>query len=57
MSRSSCPATQTSFPRPTAGFAEKLHLFFAGLTIVEPAALALYAENARVRDGSRHWLM
>ena len=57
MSRSSCPATQTSFTYAAVGAAERLWLFLKGMVRSEPAASAIYAENAKVRMSGRTWLM
>jgi hypothetical protein len=57
MPRSSCPTTQTSFAYAPVGIVDKLRVFLAGMARFEPAASAIYAENARIRDNSRHWLM
>jgi hypothetical protein len=57
MSRSSCPATQTSFTYAPVGNADRLWLFLKGMVRFEPAASAIYAENARIRDTGRSWLM
>jgi hypothetical protein len=57
MSRSSCPATQTSFAYTPVGTADRLWLFLKGMVRFEPAASAIYAENAKVRMSGRNWLM
>ena len=57
MSRSSCPATQTTFTYAPVGAAEKLWLFLKVMVRFEPAASAIYAENAKVRMSGRTWLM
>jgi hypothetical protein len=57
MSRSSCPATQTSFTYAPVGNADRLWLFLKGMVRFEAAASAVYAENARIRDTGRTWLM
>jgi hypothetical protein len=57
MSRSSCPATQTSFTYAPVGAADRLWLFLKGMVRSEPAATAIYAENAKVRMSGRNWLM
>ena len=57
MSRSSCPATQTSFTYAPVGAADKLWFFLKGMVRFEPAASAIYAENAKVRMSGRNWLM
>ena len=57
MSRSSCPATQTSFTYAPVGAADKLWLFLKGMVRSEPAATAIYAENAKVRMSGRALLM
>ena len=57
MSRSSCPATQTSFTYASVGAADRLWLFLKGMVRSEPAASAIYAENAKVRMSGRNWLM
>jgi hypothetical protein len=57
MSRSSCPATQTSFPYAPVGTVDRLWLFLKGVVRFEPAASAIYAESARIRDTGRNWLM
>jgi hypothetical protein len=57
MSRSSCSTTQTSFPYAPDGAGDRLWLFLKGMVRFEPAASALYAENAKVRMSGRNWLM
>jgi hypothetical protein len=57
MSRSSCPTTQTSFSYAPVGAADRLWLFLKGMVRFEVAASAMYAENARIRDTGRTWLM
>ena len=57
MSRSSSPATQTSFAYAPVGAADRLWLFLKGMAWFEPAASAIYAENAKVRMSGRNWLM
>ncbi len=57
MSRSSCPAAQTSFTYAPVGTTDKLWLFLKGMVRVEPAARAIYAENAKLRMSGRNWLM
>jgi hypothetical protein len=57
MSRSSCPTTQTSFTYAPIGTADRLWLFLKGMVRFEPAANAIYAENAKVRMSGRNWLM
>ena len=57
MSRSSCSATQTSFTFAPVGAADRLWLFLKGVVRFEPAASAIYAENAKIRMGGRNWLM
>ena len=57
MSRSSCPATQTSFTYAPMGTADRLWLLLKGMVRFEPAATAIYAENAKVRMSGRNWLM
>ena len=57
MSRSSCPATQTSFTYAPVGAADKLWFFLKDMVRFEAAASAIYAENAKVRMGGRNWLM
>jgi hypothetical protein len=57
MSSSSCPATQTSIPYAPIGAADKLWLFVKGMVRFEPAASAIYVENAKVRMSGRNWLM
>jgi hypothetical protein len=57
MSRSNCPATQTSFPYAPVGAADRLWLFLKDMVRSEPAASAIYAENAKVRMSGRNWLM
>ena len=57
MSRSSCPATQTSFTYAPVGVVGKLRVFLEGMVRFEPAASAIYAENAKVRMSGRNWLM
>ena len=57
MSRSSSPATQTSFAYAPVGAADRLWLFLKGMAWFEPAASAIYAESARIRDTGRTWLM
>ena len=57
MSRSSCPATQTSFTYAPVGATDRLWLFLKGIVRFEAAASAIYAENAKVRMSGRNWLM
>jgi len=57
MSRSSCPATPTSFTYAPVGAADRLWFFLKGMVRFEPAASAIYAENAKVRMSGRNWLM
>ena len=57
MSRSSCPATQTSFTYAPVGTVDKLWLFLKSMVRFEDAASAIYAESARIRDTGRTWLM
>ena len=57
MSRSSCPATQTSFTYAPIGAADKFWLFLKGMVRFEAVASAIYAENAKVRMSGRNWLM
>ena len=57
MSRSNCTATQTSFTYAPVGTADKLWLFVKGMVRFEPAASAIYAENAKLRISGRNWLM
>jgi hypothetical protein len=57
ISRSSCPATQTSFLYAPVGAADKLWIFLMGMVRFEPEASTIYAENAKVRMSGRYWLM
>jgi hypothetical protein len=57
MSRSNCSATQTSFSYAPIGAGDRLWLLLKGMVRFEPAASAIYAENARIRDTGRTWLM
>ena len=57
MSRSSSQTAQTSFPYAPVATADRLWLFLKGMVRFEPAATAVYAENARIRDTGRNWLM
>ena len=57
MSRSSSQTAQTSFLFAPIGAVDKLRLFLEGLVRFEPAASAIYAENAKVRMNGRTWLM
>ena len=57
MSRSNCSATQTSFTYTPVGAADRLWLFLKGMVRFEPAASAIYAENAKLRMSGRNWLM
>ena len=57
MSRSSSQTAQTSFPYAPVGTADRLWLFLKGMVWFEPAASAIYAENAKVRMSGRNWLM
>jgi hypothetical protein len=57
MSRSTSQAVQTSFTYAPVGFAAKLRVFVAGMMRLEPAATAMYAQNAEIRSSGRNWLM
>ncbi|MEQ1522072.1 MAG: hypothetical protein ABL936_12455 [Aestuariivirga sp.] len=57
MSRSSSQTAQTSFLFAPVGAADKLWFFLKGMVRFEPAASAIYAENAKVRMSGRNWLM
>jgi hypothetical protein len=57
MSRSSSQTAQTSYRYAPVGTADKLWLFLKGMVRFEPAASAIYAENAKVRMSGRNWLM
>jgi hypothetical protein len=57
MSRSSSQTVQTSFQVAPVGIVPKLRALLAGLARFEPAATAVYAENARLRSTGRNWLM
>ncbi len=57
MSRSSCSTTQTSFTYAPVGTTDKLWLFLKGMVRFEPAASAMYAENAESAMSGRNWLM
>jgi hypothetical protein len=57
MSHSSSQAVQTNFNYAQVGFTARLRAVFAGFTTSEPAALAIYAENANIRATGRNWLM
>jgi hypothetical protein len=57
MSRSSSQTAQTSYRYAPVGTVDKLWLFLKGMVRFEPAASAIYAENAKVRMSGRNWLM
>lgn len=57
MPRSSSQTAQTSFLFAPIDAADKLWSFLKGMVRFEPAASAIYAENAKVRMGGRNWLM
>jgi hypothetical protein len=57
MSHSSSQAVQTNFNYAPVGFTARLRAVFAGFTKSEPAASAIYAENANIRATGRNWLM
>ncbi|MGB8314155.1 MAG: hypothetical protein WCE69_06655 [Aestuariivirga sp.] len=57
MSRSSSQTVQSSLTYAPVGFIGKMHSFVVGMVRFEPAANAIYAENARVRMSGRTWLM
>jgi hypothetical protein len=57
MSRSSSQTAQASFHVAPVGLAARLRVFVAGLASFEPAATAVYAENARLRSTGRNWLL
>jgi hypothetical protein len=57
MSRSSSQTARTSFSYAPVGAADRLWLFLKGMARFEPAASAIYAESARIRDTGRSWLM
>ena len=57
MSRFISQTTQTSFSYVPVGAADRLWLFLRGMVRFEPAASAVYAENAKIRMSGRTWLM
>ena len=57
MPSSSSPTVQTSFTYAPVGFAGKMRSIIVAMVRSEPAAAAIYAENARVRMNGRTWLM
>jgi hypothetical protein len=57
MSHSSSQAVQTNFNYAPVGFTARLRAVFADFTRFEPAASAIYAENANIRATGRSWLM
>lgn len=57
MSRSSSQTAQTSFAYAPIGAADRVWLFLKGIVRFEPAASAIYAENAKLRMSGRNWLM
>ena len=57
MSHSSSQTALTSYRYAPVGAADKLWLFLKGMVRFEPAASAIYAQNARIRDTGRNWLM
>ncbi len=57
MSRSSSQTAPTRYGYTPVGATDKLWLFLKGMVRFEPAASAIYAENARIRDTGRNWLM
>ena len=57
MSRSASQAVQTSFIYAPVGFTAKLLGFVASMMRFEPAATAMYAQNAEIRSSGRNWLM
>lgn len=57
MSRFTSQTAQTSYGYSPVGATDRLWLFLKGMVRIEPAASAIYAENARIRDTGRTWLM
>lgn len=57
MSRSSSQTAQTTYHYAPLGVTSKIRVFLKGMVRFEPAAAAVYAENARIRDTGRNWLM
>jgi len=57
MSRSSSQTAPTSYGYTPVGTADRLWLFLKGMVRSEPAARAIYAENAKLRMSGRNWLM
>jgi hypothetical protein len=57
MSRSTSHTAQTTFAIAPVGMLTKVRDFLAGMARFEPAATAIYAENARIRSTGRNWLM
>ena len=57
MSRSTCQTAETTYHYAPVGVADRLRVFLMGMVRFESAAVAVYAENARIRDNGRHWLM
>jgi hypothetical protein len=57
MSRFISQTDQTSFSYAPVAAADRLWLFLMGMVRFEPAASAVYAENAKIRMSGRTWLM
>ena len=57
MSRSSSQTAPTRYGYAPIGTTNELWLFLKGMVRFEPTASAIYAENARIRDTGRNWLM
>ena len=57
MSRPNCQTAPTTYHYAPVGIVGRFRVFLMGMVRFEPAATAVYAENARIRDTGRHWLM
>ncbi len=57
MSRYTSQTAPTSYGYSPVGATDRLWLFLKGMVRIEPAASAIYTENARIRDTGRTWLM
>jgi hypothetical protein len=57
MSRYNSQTAQTTYHYAPVGVASQIRVFLKGMIRFEPAAAAVYAENARIRDTGRNWLM
>lgn len=57
MSRSSSQTAPTRYGYTPVGATDKLWLFLKGMVRFEPAASAIYVENAKLRMSGRNWLM